>query len=307
VSNLLDADNAVRRHPGSRPRRSAPRSARGLISRRWFARLAKWASLPMRVATVGFSFPKNQLVAAILLPYLLARIVLLVVGALLSLAGFGLLLATAAIFYLPIVIVASATTAATLEAGTDLPDDLLSLAVEPAAMPGPPDGLAGCAPVLLRTLHEAFSSTSSDHLKAVTTDGLWRAQRMLLSIRKAQGVGRTWEGDVLDTRVLGRAVHGPVEVAAVELHVIGRCFEQLQESRTVLRGSLENREWTEVLELRRSSSQADAESNIASSDECANCGAALALSAAGSCKTCGALVAARPDQWVISDHRTGAW
>jgi hypothetical protein len=147
---------------------------------------------------------------------------------------------------------------------------------------------------------------SDDIARPVMTEGFWRVHCMLLDVRSGNGVVRVFDGGVVDARVIAARHTSIVDEVKVRLTCEGICFDRLVGDGQVLRGDVGRGRWTEEVALRRSANlNMTAEGPLPTA--CANCGAPLDVSPDGSCRTCRAVVASRPGDWVLDDTWRERW
>jgi hypothetical protein len=289
------------------------RARRGALPRgRWFTRTFKVLAVPVRVVTYKLGNPPtNRLLLLITLPYFLIRFAVMLPVLLITVALFLVLLVAGIVTYLPMTIMYMATTTATLEFGTTLPDALLAPTGEaepgPAADPRRDRELKAGAALIWSEMQRSYMTNDADFVRPVMADANWRVHRTLLSQRRLAGVARTVDAQLTGAEVESIGIRGAAQVATVRLTCQGRCFEHAPASGEILRGTDQDRSWNDHMVLRRSSARADAPTSVAPTDECPNCGAPLKLAGDGGCTTCGSVVEARPDQWVVIDFTSDAW
>jgi len=141
--------------------------------------------------------------------------------------------------------------------------------------------------------------------RRVLSDGLWRVFGLLLEGYAAHDARRYESSAVAGTAVVSATRDQLAEQLRLRLSCRGERYETAHGA--ILRGRLGPRAWDEDWIIRRSATATTPPGGGLLSGRCPQCGAALEVSADGSCAFCRALVLSGGHDWVVWSIEEGAW
>ncbi len=153
------------------------------------------------------------------------------------------------------------------------------------------------------------SLTSADATPARTfmANGLFRTYLSLLELRARAKVScaASWRAT---GATLVEAVSTPLfDEVRVRLSCQGWCWERHEETGLTLRGSPDQRAWSEDLTFGRSADALSPAAGGLPAQHCPSCGAQLDLDPDGSCRYCHGIVTAGRHDWVLIGWRREPW
>jgi hypothetical protein len=153
------------------------------------------------------------------------------------------------------------------------------------------------------------SRTSADASPARTfmANGLFRSYQALLELRAGAGVSCTasWRAT---GATLAEVISTPLfDEVRVRLQCAGTCCEQHDATGLTLRGSAEQRTWSEDLTFGRSAEATSPAAGGLPAQRCPSCGAPLDLDYDGACRYCHGIVTAGRHDWVLTGYRCEPW
>jgi hypothetical protein len=153
------------------------------------------------------------------------------------------------------------------------------------------------------------SLTTADATPARTfmANALFRAYLALLELRVRAGVECTASWRATGSAIV-EAVSTPlVDEVRVRLNCQGWCWEQHQATGLTLRGSQQQRTWSEDLTFGRSAHATSPAAGGLPAEHCPSCGAPLDLDQNGACRYCRGIVTAGRHDWVLTGWRRDPW
>ena len=283
------------------------------------------------IAGKGISeVPDNRVLFAVLFPvlfpYVLLRVVLYLAILLPALVIVTLLLLVKILAALPKALVRTAASRTSVVAGTLLPATDADRAFDEQAQPAAKlaadlallfdddgDGIEEVSDrgaALWELWHGSIVTGNADSVRPFVTEGFWRLHRMLIDLRVDNGVERVFDAEVTGRTLVGLTRSEIIDEITIDLRCQGRYFDRWRTARTVVRGSDQPDRWREQLTLRRNTHSYHERGDVGGCrlpSTCFNCGDAVNVSDIGTCATCGALVAARAGDWVLSSAWRARW
>ena len=170
-----------------------------------------------------------------------------------------------------------------------------------------PAGLMNWAVAATALICQSLTSSDATPARTFMANGLFRTYLALLELRASAGVSCAASWRATGATVV-EAVSTPLfDEVRVRLQCHGSCWERHEATGLTLRGSADQRTWSEDLTFGRS---ADAISPVAGglpANRCPSCGAPLDLDQDGTCRYCHGIVTAGRHDWVLTGWRREPW